>query len=98
MVGYLYCHEWEEVNRKIAHSEISSKEFTREVRKHPSILPTTALSAQRIMDDYGISNDRAQVKILHSSQLVYIHILPFQPLIDLSIGDRSVSQEAPNEW
>ena len=83
MVGYLYCQEFEELNRKIAQSEISSKEFTRDVRKHPSLLPTTAISAQRIIKDYGISNERAQVRILHLSQLVVIHILPFEPVIPI---------------
>ena len=61
MVGYLYCQELDELNRKIARGEISSKDFTREVARHQSILPTATLSAQRIMEDYQISKDRAQV-------------------------------------
>ena len=61
MVGYLYCQELDELNTKIARAEISSKDFTREVARHQSILPTATLSAQRIMEDYQISKDRAQV-------------------------------------
>ena len=64
MVGYLYCKEFEELNNKIAKGEILPREFTKEVRRHSSILPTTALSARRIREDYNISNDRAQVRNL----------------------------------
>ena len=60
MVGYLYCQEFEELNRNISRCEISSREYTKEVRRHPTILPTTALSAGRIMEEYSISQDRAQ--------------------------------------
>ena len=63
MVGYLYCQELDELNKQIARGELLSKDLTREVRSHPSILPTTALSAQRIVEAYSISQDRAQVKI-----------------------------------
>ena len=61
MVGYLYCGEFEDLNKKIARCEISSREYTKEVRHHPTILPTTALSAGRIVEEYSISQDRAQV-------------------------------------
>ena len=63
LVGFLYCKEFEELNKMIACSEMSSKEMVKEVRKHPSVLPTTALSVERIMRDYSITDDRAQVKI-----------------------------------
>ena len=63
LVGFLYCKEFEELNKMIAHGEMSSKEIAKEVRKHPSVLPTTALSAERIMRDYFLNDDRAQVKI-----------------------------------
>ena len=63
LVGFLYCQEFEELNRRIACSEMSSKEIAKEVRKHPSMLPTTALSVERIMRDYSITDDRAQVRI-----------------------------------
>ena len=72
MVGYLYCKEFEELNKKIASSEISPSEFTKEVRQHPSILPTTALSAQRIRKDYSVSEDRAQVR--HPSFMLVVQI------------------------
>ena len=65
MVGYLYCQELDELNKQIAHGELLSKDLTREVRNHPTILPTTALSAQRIMEGYQISKDRAQVTNLY---------------------------------
>jgi hypothetical protein len=60
VVGYLYCQELEELNKKIAHCEISPREYTTEVRRHPAILPTTALSAERLKEEYSISEDRAQ--------------------------------------
>ena len=62
LVGFLYCQEYDELNARIARGEISSKDFTREVTRHQSILPTATLSAQRIMEDYKISKDRAQVR------------------------------------
>ena len=63
LVGFLYCKEFEELNKKIAHSGMSSTNLAKEVRKHPAVLPTTALSAERIMRDNFITEDRAQVKI-----------------------------------
>ena len=75
MVGYLYCNQFEELNNKIATGEISPKEFTNEVRRHPSMLPTTALSARRLMEDFSISNERAQVSssyFRHIQQIDFI--------------------------
>ena len=63
LVGFLYCKEFEDLNKKIACGEMLSKEIAKEVRKHPSVLPTTALSLERIQRDYSITEDRAQVKI-----------------------------------
>ena len=63
LVGFLYCKEFEEINKKIACNGMSSMEIMKEVRKHPSVLPTTALSVERILRDYSITDDRAQVKI-----------------------------------
>ena len=63
LVGFLYCREFEELNKKIACSEISSKEIAGEVRQHPSVLPTTALSKERILRDYSVTDESAQVKI-----------------------------------
>ena len=62
LVGYLYCHELDELNRKFASGEISSKDLTREVRRHPSVLPTTARSVERIRACHGVSNKSAEVK------------------------------------
>ena len=69
MVGYLYCKEFDELNRKIAFGEITSKDFAREMREHKSVLPTTALRAERIVEDYGVSHERAQVQIQESCTL-----------------------------
>ena len=63
LVGFLYCKEFEELNKKIACSGMSSMIIANEVRKHPSVMPTTALSTERIKRDYFISDDRAQVII-----------------------------------
>ena len=63
LVGYLYCKEFEELNKMIARGGTLSKEIAEEVRKHPSVLPTTALSVERIMRENSITDDRAQVKI-----------------------------------
>ena len=62
LVGYLYCHELDELNRKFASGEISSKDLTREVRRHPSVLPTTARSVEGIKACHGVSNKSAEVK------------------------------------
>ena len=63
MVGYVYCQELDEVNKEIASGELLSKDVTKQVRRHPSIMPTTALSAHRMAEAYPISLDRAQVRI-----------------------------------
>ena len=69
MVGYLYCQEFDELNRKIAFGEIASNDFAREMRGRKSVLPTTALHAERIVEDYGVSHERAQVQIQESCTL-----------------------------
>ena len=62
MVGFLYCQELDELNMKIAGGEMSSNDYTGQVTRHQSILPTVTLRAQRLMENYKISKDRAQVK------------------------------------
>ena len=75
LVGFLYCKEFEELNKKIACSGMSSMIIANEVRKHPSVMPTTALSTERIKRDYFISDDRAQVMISGQYVLKMKHFL-----------------------
>ena len=75
MVGYLYCSQFDDLNNKIATGEISPREFTKEVRRHPSMLPTTALSAQRLMEDFSISEERAQVRSLSFRHIKQIDLM-----------------------
>ena len=77
LVGYLYCQELDELNRKLASGEISSKDLTREVRRHPSVLPTTARSVDRIRACHGVSNKSAQVKRFRISFELRIFLMNF---------------------
>ena len=75
LVGYLYCKEFEELNTKIARSGMSSTEIAKEVRKHPTVLPTTTLKAERIMREYSITDGRAQV-IINTNSFMKLKSFP----------------------
>ena len=62
LVGFLHCEEFDEVNRKIARGELSTREIAREILQRPQILPTTALSSKRLEEEHGLDVERAQVK------------------------------------
>ena len=62
LVGFLYCEEFDELNKRIAGGEVSSREIAKEIQGLPHILPTTALSVNRLKEDHGMSEERAQVK------------------------------------
>ena len=62
LVGFLYCEEFDELNKRIARGEVSSREIAKEIHGLPHILPTTALSVNRLKEDHGMSEERAQVK------------------------------------
>ena len=49
--------------------------IAQELRKHPSVLPTTALSVERIMRDYSVTEDRAQVRIFWEYVLKRNHLI-----------------------
>ena len=59
MVGYVYCEEFEELNKRIASGEVSASEIATEVKKYPCLLPTTASSLNRLSGDK--SEERARV-------------------------------------
>ena len=61
LVGFLHCEEFEELNKKIARGELSSKEIAREILQHPQVLPTAALTGKRLKEEHGFSDERAQV-------------------------------------
>ena len=61
MIGYVYCEEFEELNRKIACGEVSASEIAAEVRKYPHLLPTTASTLNQLTRDRSINEERAQV-------------------------------------
>ena len=65
LVGFLHCEEFDEVNQKIARGELSMRETASAILLHPQVLPTTALSAKRLKEEYGLSAERAQVRIIY---------------------------------
>ena len=65
LVGFLHCEEFDEVNQKIARGELSMRETASAILLHPHVLPTTALSAKRLKEEYGLSAERAQVRIIY---------------------------------
>ena len=61
MVGFLFCKEFEEFNGKIARGEAAEDEFAKEARKYQHMLPTTTTSKNRLMEDYSIDEEFAEV-------------------------------------
>lgn len=73
LVGFLHCEEFDEVNQKIARGELSMRETASAILLHPQVLPTTALSAKRLKEEYGLSAERAQVRIIY---LIFLGLQP----------------------
>ena len=61
MVGFLYCKEFEDFNGKIARGEVAEDEFDKEAREYQHVLPTTTTSKNRLMEDYSIDEEFAEV-------------------------------------
>ena len=68
MVGFLYCKEFEEMNGKIACGEASEDEVVNGGRKCQHMLPTTTTSKRRLMEDYSIAEEFAEVISCISTQ------------------------------
>ena len=63
MVGFLFCKGFDELNRKIAHGEISEETGLRAAGTCQTILPTTTTSVNRLVEVYSIAEEDAQVKL-----------------------------------
>ena len=63
LVGFLYSEEYGNLNRLIARQRAKADDLLNTIIDHPHIAPTASLDPQRIADLYGISMERAQVKI-----------------------------------
>ena len=61
MVGFLYCKEFEEINGKIARGDATEDEVFKEAKQFQFLLPTTTTSKSRLMEDYSISEEYAEV-------------------------------------
>ena len=61
LVGFLYCKEFEEMNGKIACGDVTEDEGVKEVRKYQHVLPTTTTSKIRLMEDYSLCEEFAEV-------------------------------------
>ena len=70
MVGFLYCKEFEEINGKIACGDASEDEVLKEAKKYQHLLPTTTTSKSRLMEDYFISEEYAEVL---PKVILYLH-------------------------
>ena len=64
LVGFLHCEEFDSLNQRIAREGLSTRDTAKEILQRPQVLPTTALSAKSLVEEYGLSSKRAQVKIL----------------------------------
>ena len=62
MVGFLYCKEFEKMNGNIARGEVDEEEAVKEATKHQHILPTTTTSKSRLMEDYSLGEEFAEVR------------------------------------
>ena len=72
LVGFLHCKEFDELNQKIARGKLSPRETARAILQHPQVLPTAALTANRLEEEHGFSPERAQV-IVYSYQRDNFH-------------------------
>ena len=63
LVGFLYSEEYENLNKLIARKRATSDDLINTIIDHPHIFPTVSLDSQRIADLYGMSMERAQVKL-----------------------------------
>ena len=61
MVGFLYCEELEELNKRIARGEVSENEMAEEVRRYLHVLPTAAVTHSNLTRDHNIEEGRARV-------------------------------------
>ena len=64
LVGFLYSEEYEKLNKLIARRRVTPEDILNTIIDHPHIFPTASLDSQRIADLYGMSIERAQVKLL----------------------------------
>ena len=81
LVGFLHCEEFNELNQKIARGELSPRETARAILRHPQVLPTVALTANRLEEEHGFSPERAQVILyivhMHPRNIFLLGIRPF---------------------
>ena len=61
LVGYLYCEEFEELNKRIALGEVSERQLATEVRQYLHLLPSTAATRRKLMRDHKVEEGRAEV-------------------------------------
>ena len=64
MVGFLYCKEFEEMNGKIARGETAEDEVVKDAIRYQHMMPTTTTSKNRLMENYSIDEEFAEVKSL----------------------------------
>ena len=86
MVGFLFCKEFEEMNGNIARGEVAEDEVVKEARKHQYLLPTTTTSKNRLMEDYSLAEEVAEVSNYISKQIYVV------------IGDCDVGRNASEDW
>ena len=88
MVGFLFCKEFEEFNGKIARGEAAEDEFAKEARKYQHMLPTTTTSKNRLMEDYSIDEEFAEVSDCISTK----------KKVNFLSGDCVVGRTASEDW
>ena len=81
MVGFLYCKEFEKMNGNIARGEVDEEEAVKEATKHQHLLPTTTTSKSRLMEDYSLGEEFAEVR----SRLLVV--LSFLKQLFFRLGD-----------
>merc|ERR1712105_161156 len=62
LVGYLYSHQFEEVNAKIAQEGLTHKEIIKNIVSQKALMPTVCLDASQLSEIYSLDESRAEVR------------------------------------
>ena len=69
LTGFLYCAEYDNINRMIANKESGQRDVLDAVLRNPEVQPTASLGKQWIADHFGLTEEEAEVSLSLSNKL-----------------------------
>lgn len=67
LTGFLYCSEYDDINKLIAKKESGQQDVLDAVLKNPEVQPTVSLDKQWISDHYGLREEDAEASVFHGN-------------------------------